>query len=193
MRLASTLVALCTFVTPAAAQRAPVLQQVKVRHPYYYREMFIPQATSGPSAVAWSPDGTELVYSMQGSLWRQRVGSTEARQLTDGPGYDYQPDWSPDGRRIVYASYRDDAIELRLLDVASGSFDAARGQRRGEPRAALVARRPPCRLHLERVRGTLARVHGRCHAGRPRRTACERITEDRESGLPRYYYNTVDQ
>jgi hypothetical protein len=25
-----------------AAQRAPVLQQVKVPHPYYYREMFIP-------------------------------------------------------------------------------------------------------------------------------------------------------
>ena len=57
----------------ASAQRAPVLQQIKVRHPYYYREMFIPQVTSGPSAAAWSPDGTELVYSMQGSLWRQRV------------------------------------------------------------------------------------------------------------------------
>jgi TolB protein len=89
---------------PASAQRAPVLQQIKVRHPYYYREMFIPQVTSGAGGAAWSPDGTELIYSMQGSLWRQRVGSGEARQLTDGPGYDYQPDWSPDGRRIVYAS-----------------------------------------------------------------------------------------
>ena len=35
-----------------SAQRAPVLQQVKVRHPYYYREMFIPQPTTGPSSVA---------------------------------------------------------------------------------------------------------------------------------------------
>ena len=61
--------------TPAAAQRAPVLQQVKVRHPYYYREMFIPQPTTGPSSVAWSPDGMELVFSMQGSLWAQRVGT----------------------------------------------------------------------------------------------------------------------
>jgi hypothetical protein len=47
---------------PLAAQRAPVLQQIKVRHPYYYREMFIPQVTSGPSSAAWSPDGRELVY-----------------------------------------------------------------------------------------------------------------------------------
>jgi GAF domain-containing protein len=31
---------------------------------------------------------------MQGSLWRQRVGSDTASQLTDGPGYDHQPDWS---------------------------------------------------------------------------------------------------
>ena len=90
-----------------------MLKQVKVPHPYYFREMLIPQVTSGPSAATWSPDGKELIYSMQGSLWRQAIGDDEARQLTDGPGYDYQPDWSPDGRRVVYASYRDDAIELR--------------------------------------------------------------------------------
>ena len=57
---------------------------------------------------------------MQGSLWRQRLGSKEARQLTTGPGYDYQPDWSPDGRHVVYASYDRDAIELRLLDLSTG-------------------------------------------------------------------------
>src|SRR4029434_11065657 len=83
---------------PALAQREPVLKQIKLPHNYYYREMYLPQVTSGPSSVAWSPDGTELVYSMQGSLWRQRLGTTEATQLTDGPGYDSQPDWSPDGR-----------------------------------------------------------------------------------------------
>ena len=78
---------------------------------------------------------------MQGSLWRQRLEEREARQLTDGPGYDYQPDWSPDGRRVVYASYRDDAIELRLLDLESGTLGAAGGQRRGQHRAALVTGR----------------------------------------------------
>jgi dipeptidyl aminopeptidase/acylaminoacyl peptidase len=177
---------------PAQAQRAPVLQQVKVRHPYYFREMFIPQVTSGPSGAAWSPDGSELVYSMQGSLWRQRVGSTEARQLTDGPGYDYEPDWSPDGRRIVYASYRDDAIELRLLDPATGATTTLVG-------GGAVSLEPRWSPDGRRIAFTSTLYQGRWHVFTAQVTPegkaehVERITADRESGLPRYYYNTVDQ
>src|SRR5512132_3647311 len=92
------------FSSTVVAQRQPVLRQIKVPHSYYYREMYLPQLTSGPSSVTWSSDGQELIYSMQGSLWRQRIGSDETRQLTSGPGYDYQPDWSPDGTEVVYAS-----------------------------------------------------------------------------------------
>jgi hypothetical protein len=177
--------------TLVSAQRAPVLQQVKVRHPYYYREMFIPQVTSGPSAVAWSPDGTELVFSMQGSLWRQRVGSTEARQLTDGPGYDYQPDWAPDGRRIVYASYRNDAIELRLFDLDADTSVSlvANGAVNLEPRWSPDGRRLSFTSSLYQGRWHLFTVDVTADG---RAEGVERITEDNESGLPRYYYNTVD-
>ena len=104
----------------AAQQREPVLKQVRVPHSYYWREMYVPQVTSGPSAVTWSPDGRELIYSMQGSLWRQRLGTTDAIQLTTGPAYDHQPDWSPDGRFVTYVSYDGEGIALKLLDVASG-------------------------------------------------------------------------
>jgi dipeptidyl aminopeptidase/acylaminoacyl peptidase len=104
---------------PSVAQRQLVLQQIDAPHPYYFREMYLPQLTSGPSAVAFSPDGRTLVYSMQGSLWRQDIDSTEAEELTAGPGYDFQPDWSSDGRRIAFVRYRDDALELAVLDVAS--------------------------------------------------------------------------
>jgi TolB protein len=192
-RFVRVLVGIAFGILPCSlvAQRAPVLQQVKVPHPYYYREMFIPQATSGPGSVTWSPDGLELVYSMQGSLWRQRVGNDEARQLTDGPGYDYQPDWSPDGRQIVYASYHDDAIELRLLDVGSGESRSllANGAVNLEPRWSPDG---------TRIAFTSSAYEGRWHVFvirlSDRRTGeVERVTEDRDSRLPRYYYHKVDQ
>ena len=176
-----------------SAQRAPVLQQIHVPHAYYYREMYLPQATSGPSAVAWSPDGSELVYSMQGSLWRQRLGAPEAVQLTDGPGYDYQPDWSPDGTSVVYTSYRNDAMELRLLDLASGADRAlvADGAVNLDPRfspdghrVAFVSTAFQARWHVFVVE---LDATGRAAAGPP-----VRLTADTDSRLPRYYYSVYD-
>jgi TolB protein len=175
-----------------AAQRQPVLGQIKVPHSYYYREMYLPQLTSGPSSVTWSPDGRDLIYSMQGSLWRQRVESVEARQLTSGPGYDYQPDWSPDGRSVAYVSYHNDAIELRVLDLKSGESRSllADGAVNLEPRwapdgsrIAFVSSAYQGRWHI-----FVAPVGPDGRLGSP-----QRITEDRLSELPRYYYEAHDQ
>jgi TolB protein len=107
-------------VTAAGAATAPAAPSIDAPHSYYYNELYLPQLTSGPSSLCWAPDSSEVVYSMAGSLWRQRLDSGVAQQLTDGPGYDYQPDCSPDGRFIVYASSNGAAIELRLLELGSG-------------------------------------------------------------------------
>jgi Tol biopolymer transport system component len=179
----------------SAAQRAPVLRQIAVPHNYYYREMYLPQVTSGPSSVAWSPDGTELVYSMQGSLWRQRLGSTEASQLTDGPGYDYQPDWSPDGRYIVYTSYRNDALELWLLDTRDGSTRAlvANGAVNLDPRWSPDG---------TRIAYASTAFQGRWHvyllplqpdSVRPSAGTPVRLTSDTSTSSERYYYGAYDQ
>src|SRR5579872_3264354 len=66
------------FAIPAFAQRRPVLPQIDEPHPYYYRELYLPQLTSGPSSMTWGPDSKELIYSMAGSLWRQRLESDVA-------------------------------------------------------------------------------------------------------------------
>jgi len=102
------------------AQRIPVLNQIDLPHDYYYRELYLPQLTSGPSAVAWFPDGKKLIYSMQGTLWTQAIDQTKAIQLTDDAGYDYQPDVSPDGNKIVFVRYNGTAVELMLIDLQSG-------------------------------------------------------------------------
>ena len=53
------------FAAPAHAAREAVLSQVKHPHNYYWRELYIPQLTTGPSSVAFMPSGDELVYSMR--------------------------------------------------------------------------------------------------------------------------------
>ena len=93
--LTSLLLAALSVSAWSHAERLPVLKQIDLPHPYYFREMYLPQLTSGPSSLAWSPDSKELIYSMAGSLWRQKIGSGTAQQLTMA-AYDYQPDWSPD-------------------------------------------------------------------------------------------------
>lgn len=168
---------------PLAAQRNYVLPQIRVPHPYYFREMYLPQATSGPNALAWSPDGKEIVYSMQGTLWRQVVGTTTAVQLTDGPGYDYQPDWSPDGKTIAFVRYDGKQMSIRRLDLDSGTDDAwiENGAVNVEPRWSPDGKRI---AYVSTVSG------GRWQIGlSDRATPLTRLTD---SHLPRYYYSIYD-
>ena len=173
-----------------AAQRAPVLQQVDVPHPYYWRNLYVPQLTTGPSSVAWMPDGNAVVVSRRGQLWLRPIDGDTAVQLTDGAGYDYQPDVSPDGRSIVFATYHHDAIELHLLDLTTGTRRAltSNGGVNLEPRWSHDGRRIVWvstqfgkRWHL-----FVADVQGGALAG------ARRITADVKSDLPRYYYSIWD-
>ncbi len=128
-RFASSLILTGLTLTclSAMAQRDPVLKQIDLPHRYYYREMYLPQLTTGPSAAAWLPDSRSVVYSKAGSLWRQDVDSERAEELTAGPGYDYEPDCSSDGRWIVYVKYDKDAMELWALDLKAGNRGEANG------------------------------------------------------------------
>jgi TolB protein len=175
---------------PIAAQRKPVLPQIDLPHPYYYREMYLPQLTSGPSSVTWSPDSKEVVYSMAGSLWRQKIESKAAEQVTDGSGYDYQPDWSPDGQEVVYCSYQKDALELWLLDLATGKTEqltsgaAVNVEPRWSPdgkQIVFVSTSYNKRFHI---------FHADVRNGKLENVV--RLTSETKSSLPRYYYSVFD-
>lgn len=190
------IVAVAAFVASAALTvgsgqvRQPVLGQIALPHSYYYRELYLPQLTSGPSYVAWTPDGTSLVYSMQGSLWRQRVGGDVAEQLTDDSGTDYQPDASPDSRSIAFVRYDGRSMELMLLDVASGKVSplTSNGAVNLEPRWSPDGRR----LAYVSTHGT---GHFLLHVAdiRDGRIVSTRtLTPDRRSAIARYYYSPWD-
>src|SRR5262245_36703947 len=56
----------------------------------------------GPIHPRLSPDGAGIAFSYLGSIWTMpRTGGTMTR-LTDGEGFDVDPVWSPDGKRIAY-------------------------------------------------------------------------------------------
>ncbi len=178
------------MMAPVGAQRRPVLPQIDEPHPYYYRELYLPQLTSGPSSLAWGPDSRELIYSMAGSLWRQKLESTTATQITDGAGYDYQPDWSPDGKSVVYVSYQKDAMELWLLDVGSGKTHVltSGGAVNVEPRWSPDGKK---------IVWTSTEYNRRFHIFAAEVVDGElknkvRLTGETKSSLPRYYYSTFD-
>jgi TolB protein len=178
------------FTLPLVAQRDPVLKQIDLPHRYYYREMYLPQLTTGPSSVAWLPDSRSLIYSRAGSLWRQALDSTTSEQLTAGPGYDYEPDCSPDGRWIVYAKYDKDAVELWALNLATEesrqltSGGAVNVDPRFSPdgtRVAFVSTSHNGRFHIfvgDFRDGALTNVH--------------RLTGETRTAQPRFYYSEFD-
>ena len=172
------------------AQREPVLKQIDLPHAYYYREMYLPQLTTGPSSVTWAPNSRTVIYSMGGSLWRQDIDGTTAEELTADSGYDYQPDCSPDGRWVVFARYEHDAVELWLINLRDGhtrqltSGGAVNLEPRFSPdgtRLAFVS--TSCKGHFHIFIGNLQNGELR---------EVQQLTPENVSSLPRYYYSQVD-
>lgn len=189
--LATLSLAMLLPAAVAQAGREPVLKQVDLPHNYYWRELYIPQLTSGPSSLAFMADGQSLVYSMAGSLWRQRIGETGATELTHASGaYDYQPDVARDGSSVVFTRYDGDALELWRLDLASGREQAltSGGAVNVEPRLspdgkriAWVSTRDSGHFNL-----FIADIDAQgLHGARP-------LLGERRSELDRYYYSAFD-
>ncbi len=72
------------------------------------------------STVTVSPSGDVLVFDFLGDLYRLPLGGGDAEPLTEGIAWDFQPSFSPDGRRIAFVSDRGGAENIWVVD-ADGS------------------------------------------------------------------------
>jgi hypothetical protein len=87
------------------------------------------------SNLSWSPDGNNVVFQGlsdgQGDLYMYSFDTKKVRQLTNDKYSDYQPSFSRDGKKIIFASDRatydqsltqDITFNLAELDIATGKI-----------------------------------------------------------------------
>lgn len=53
-----------------------------------------------------SPDGRQIAFSLLGDVYLLPIGGGQARRISQGPAWDVQPRFSPDGREIAFTSDR---------------------------------------------------------------------------------------
>ena len=69
---------------------------------------------------AISPDGNTVAFVYQGDIWLVPASGGEAKQLTTNPAHDTEPRWSPDGKYVIFASYREGQKDLWAVSVEGG-------------------------------------------------------------------------
>ena len=76
--------------------------------------------------ATWSPDRLWVAFESRAGggadIYRTRPDGSGSERLTDAPGVDADPAWSPDGSRIAFVSDRDgDGLRLHLMDPDGGN------------------------------------------------------------------------
>ena len=78
---------------------------------------------------AWSPDGTEIAFSLQldgggdAEIYVMDADGTHRRRVTSNSYDDYWPTWSPDGSKIAYMSYETGDTEIWSINADGTSPD----------------------------------------------------------------------
>ncbi len=68
-----------------------------------------------------SPDGKQIVFNYKGNLYIVDAEGGKAEQLTSNPAYDSDPMWTPDGKSIVFSSYREKGKDIYMVSAEGGS------------------------------------------------------------------------
>ncbi len=94
---------------------------------FQLRDLFELETASDPQI---SPDGTKVVFvrnfsdimkdKKRSNLWIVNFDGSDLRPLTSGPDNEFSPRWSPDGKRLLYASTSEGSVQIHLRWMDSG-------------------------------------------------------------------------
>ena len=68
-----------------------------------------------------SPDGSKIAFCYKGDIYVVSSDGGKALQVTSNPAYDSDPIWTPDGKSIVFSSYRDADKDIYITSAEGGT------------------------------------------------------------------------
>lgn len=71
--------------------------------------------------VKISPDGKEIAFTYKGDIYKVAAAGGVAKRLTTLDSYESNPVWSPDGKKIAFASTRFGGKDIFIMDSDGGS------------------------------------------------------------------------
>jgi len=88
-----------------------------------------PPETADAEAAPVEPEllRGRIVFSHEGDVWVMNADGSDRTRLTTDPAPDFDPAWSPDGRRIAFRTHRDGNEEVYVMNAdGSGQRNASR-------------------------------------------------------------------
>ena len=68
-----------------------------------------------------SPDGSKIAFTYKGNIYTVPVHGGLASQITTNQAYEADPIWTPDGRNIVFSSYREKSKDIYMVSAKGGA------------------------------------------------------------------------
>jgi Tol biopolymer transport system component len=74
-------------------------------------------------SIEISPDGTQILFTHKGDLYKIASSGGLAQQLTFHEAHDHKPVWSKDGNKIAFASDRYGNFDIYIMDAEGGAAE----------------------------------------------------------------------